>query len=289
LFLFEKQAIFAQICKMKIKKILAISIICLFAIILIQSCATTKRNLVYFSNLPDSIAYKVNINNELKPRLGPGDALAIKVTTLNPDANILFNSGSLPMNNQSTGISSGVSSTAVLPDGYVVDNNGEIDFPVLGKVKLEGLTLEEAQNLIAQKVAQSAKKPIVNIRILNFKVTVIGEVARPGSFTISNNRINVLEALGLAGDMTPYAVRENVLVIHEKEGVRSMERLDLTDKKVFNSPFFYLQQNDIVYVQPENKLKVKQANPGRFQIWSLVISSLSTLALSIYYISHSNN
>ena len=289
MFLFEKQAIFAQICKMKIKKILAISIICLFAIILIQSCATTKRNLVYFSNLPDSIAYKVNINNELKPRLGPGDALAIKVTTLNPDANILFNSGSLPMNNQSTGISSGVSSTAVLPDGYVVDNNGEIDFPVLGKVKLEGLTLEEAQNLIAQKVAQSAKKPIVNIRILNFKVTVIGEVARPGSFTISNNRINVLEALGLAGDMTPYAVRENVLVIHEKEGVRSMERLDLTDKKVFNSPFFYLQQNDIVYVQPENKLKVKQANPGRFQIWSLVISSLSTLALSIYYISHSNN
>lgn len=270
---------------MSIKWLSSISLI--FIIFILQSCAT-KRNLIYFSNLPDSTILKEKILDKGQTTIEPGDALAIKVTTLNPDANILFNSGSLPMNNISTGVSSGVSSTAVLPDGYVVNDNGEINFPIIGRLKVAGLTKEAAQDLIANEVAKTAKNPIVNIRILNFKVTVIGEVTHPGSFTIENNKINVLEALGLAGDMTPYAVRENVLVIHEKDGVRSLKRLDLTDKNIFESPFFYLQQNDIVYVQPENNLKAKQANPNKFQLWSLLISSLSTLALSIYYISHSN-
>lgn len=265
-----------------------LSILVLFSIIFILQSCSTNRNLVYFNNLPDSTILKQKILEKNITKIEPGDALAIKVATLNPDANILFNSGSLPMSNESTGVSSGVSQTAVLPDGYVVDENGEIDFPVIGKVKIAGLTKEEAQAFIASEVAKSAKNPIVNIRILNFKVTVIGEVTKPGSFTISNNKINVLEALGLAGDLTPYAVRENILVIHERDGVRSMERLDLTDKNVFNSPFFYLQQNDIVYVQPENRLKTKQADPGRFQLWSLFVSSVSTLALTIYYISKTN-
>lgn len=271
---------------MKIKRFTFLCLLAIIFLAFLQSCAT-KRNLVYFSNLPDSTILQQRILEKSATTIEVGDALAIKVTTLNPDANILFNSGSLPMNNQSTGVSSGVSTTAVLPDGYVVDENGDIDFPVLGKIKLKGLTKEQAQQLISEKVSITAKNPIINIRILNFKVTVIGEVAKPGSFTIPNNKINVLEALGMAGDMTPYAVRENVLVIHERDGIRSMQRLDLTDKNVFKSNFFYLQQNDIVYVQPENTLKAKQANPGRFQLWSLLISSISTLALTIYYISHS--
>lgn len=253
---------------------------------ILQSCAI-KRNLVYFSNLPDSTILQQEILSQTPTTIEVGDALSIKVATLNPDANILFNSGSLPMSNQSTGVSSSVSSTAVLSDGYLVDENGNIDFPILGKIKVEGLTKEQAQVMISREVAKTAKDPIVNMRISNFKVTVIGEVAHPGSFPIPNNKITVLEALGLAGDMTPYAVRENVLIIHEKGGKRFYQRLDLTDKDVFKSPFFYLQQNDIVYVQPENKLKVKQANPGRFQIWSLLISSISTLAITIYYLSKS--
>lgn len=248
-------------------------------ILLFQSCAT-KRNLVYFSNLQDSVTYTEAITNYVKPKIQPGDALAIKVTTLNPDANILFNSGSLPMNNQTTGVSSGVSTTATLPDGYIVDDEGEIDFPQLGKVKLEGLTKEEAQRKIADEVAKTAKEPIVNIRILNFRVSVIGEVAHSGSFTIPNNKVNVLEALSLAGDMTPYAIRENVLVIREENGRRIVEHINFNDKNLLNSPFYNLQQNDVVYVQPVNRLKAAQAaNPALNRTLPIISTAISVLAI----------
>ncbi|HEY0299643.1 MAG TPA: polysaccharide biosynthesis/export family protein [Arachidicoccus sp.] len=266
------------------KFLLTLSVVIFSFSFLFQSCVT-KRNLVYFSNLPDSTLYREAITNQTEPVIQPNDLLNIKVATLSPDANILFNSGSLPMNNAQTGISQSADVAAV--QGYLVDQNGQIDFPVLGKITLGGLTREQARNMIAAEVAKTAKDPIVNIQIVNFKVTVIGEVAKPGMFSIANNKVNVLEALGMAGDMTPYAVRENVLIIHEKDGVRSTERLNLTDKNIFNSPFFYLQQNDIVYVQPENRLKAKQADPSRLQIWSLILSTISVLVVSIYYIAHS--
>lgn len=262
------------------------SILVLFLISIIFPSCVTNRNLIYFSNLDDSVAYNEAIKNQLDPKIQPNDILTIKVSTLSPDANILFNSGSLPISNEQTGFVQSADNSAV--QGYLVDQNGSIEFPVLGRIELAGLTREEARNLIASEVAKTAKDPIVNIQIVNFKVTVIGEVAKPGNFTIANNRVNVLEALGLAGDMTPYAVRENVLVIHESNGRRTINRLNLTDKRVFNSPNFYLQQNDIVYVQPNNRLKAKQADPSRLQIWSLIISSINVLVLSIYYISHSN-
>ncbi|UAY55468.1 polysaccharide biosynthesis/export family protein [Arachidicoccus terrestris] len=223
--------------------------------------------------------YSEVVKNRIEPRIQPGDALAIKVTTLNPDANILFNSGSLPMNNQSTGISSGVATTAVLPDGYIVDDNGQIDFPILGKISLKGLTMEEAQRTISSEVGKTAKDPITNVRILNFKVTVIGEVTHPGTFSVPNNKINVLEALGLAGDMTPYAIRNNVMVIREQNGKRYVQRINFNDKNTLNSPFYNLQQNDIVYVQPENKLKAQQANQGDFRLWSIILSGLSVLSV----------
>jgi len=245
-----------------------------------ESCATTKRNLVYFSNISDSVPYKEVINNNVQPKIQSGDALAIKVTTLNPDANILFNSGSLPMNNQTTGVSSSVSATAALPDGYIVDESGNIDFPILGKVKLTGLTKEEAEVKMTSEVAKTAKNPIVNIRILNFKVTVIGEVTHPGSFTIPNNKINVLEAIGLAGDMTPYAIRNNVMIIRENGGNRLVEHLNFNDVKVLNSPFYNLQQNDIVYVQPENKLKAAQAaNPALSRTLPIITTAISVIAI----------
>lgn len=244
-----------------------------------QSCATTKRNLVYFSDLGDSTAYEELIKNQVKPKLQSGDALAVKVTTLNPDANILFNSGSLPMNNEATGVSSGVSTTAVLPDGYIIDDNGDIEFPVIGKIRLKGLTKEEAQEKIAVEVTKTAKNPIVNIRILNFKVTVIGEVQRPGTFTIPNNKINVLEALGMAGDMTPYAIRNNVMIIREQNGERHVNYLNFNDKNTLNSPYFNLQQNDVVYVQPENDLKSQQANVNSYRWIPILTAAISALAI----------
>ena len=264
----------------------------IFAVLLLMSCGP-QRNLVYFSNLPkdgDTSA----IVNKMTPKIEKGDILGISITTLNPEYNQLFSSGAV---NQNLAAAQGTTPNTVntfnnanfdaTRNGYQVDENGQVNLPILGKVDMAGLTRKEAQDKITMEVAKTAKDPIVNVKFLNYKVTVIGEVARPGSFTIPDDRVNVLEALGMAGDMTPYAVRENVLIVREKDGQRNMARLNLTDKNVFKSPCFYLQQNDVVYVQPENKLKTRQANAQRFQIWSIIISSVSVLATTIYYISRS--
>lgn len=283
--------------KMNKKHFLTLCVFFFVLSFLFQSCAT-KRNLVYFSNLPDSTVYSQAIVNQVEPTIQPNDILNIRVATLSPDANILFNSGSLPMTNQlitSSAAGSSAAQITSLPQagtvvqGYQVDADGNINFPIIGKVKVVGFTQSQAQNAIAQEVAKTAKDPIVNVQILNFRISVIGEVAHPGMFSITNNRVNVLEALGMAGDMTPFGVRERVLVIHEKDGQRSMQWLNMTDKNVFNNPDFYLQQNDVVYVQPNNKLKARNTDPTRFQLWSIIASSVSVLALTIYYISRTKN
>lgn len=253
--------------------------------LLLQSCAT-KRNLVYFSNLSDSTAYQEAIQNQVQPKIQPGDALAIKVTTLNPQSNILYNSGSVPLmsgtdnSGQSTALPiGGQIGSATLADGYIVDNEGNINFPLLGKVALNGLTIDQAQQKMTDLISKTDKGVIVNISIQNYKVTVIGEVTRPGTFTVPNDKVNVLEALGMAGDMTPYAVRDNVLVVREKDGQRTMQRLNLNDKAVFQSPFFYLQQNDVVYVQPENKLKAAQVDTRYITLIPIITAAISALAI----------
>lgn len=277
------------------KKTLWRSTVLILTVTLMFSSCATKRNLVYFSNLPDSTAYTEAIQNQIQPKIEVGDALAIKVTTLNPQSNILYNSGSVPLTNSGTGTSnlssaalptSGTLGNATLAEGYVVDNDGNINFPLLGKILLKGLTIDEAQQKMTDLISKTDKGVIVNISIQNYKVTVIGEVARPGSFTVPNDKVNVLEALGMAGDMTPYAVHNSVLVIREKNGLRTIQHLNLNDVNVFKSPFFYLQQNDVVYVQPYNKIKERNSDPTRFQIWTIITSSISVLALTIYYLSH---
>lgn len=264
----------------------------IFAVLFLASCGP-QRNLVYFSNLPPG-GDTAQIVNKTTPKIEKNDILGISITTLNPEYNLLFSSGAV---NQNLSAPQGTTPNTVntfnnasfdaTRSGYQVDENGQVNLPILGKINVVGLTRKEAQDKITAEVAKTAKDPIVNVKFLNYKVTVIGEVTRPGSFTIPDDRVNVLEALGMAGDMTPYAVRENVLVVREKDGQRNMARLNLTDKNVFKSPYFYLQQNDVVYVQPENKLKTRQANAQRFQIWSIIVSSVSVLATTIYYISRS--
>jgi len=229
--------------------------------------------------------YKEAIENQVQPKIEPGDALAIKVTTLNPQSNILYSSGSVPLmgngdnSAQSAGLPTGVNNSATLSNGYIVGKDGTINFPLLGSVSLEGLTIEQAQARLTELISKTDKGVIVNISIQNYKVTVIGEVTRPGTFTIPNDKVNVLEALGMAGDMTPYAVRGNVLVIRETDGQRTMERLNLNDKAVFKSPFFYLKQNDVVYVQPDNKLKADQADTRYIRLIPIITATISALAI----------
>jgi polysaccharide biosynthesis/export protein len=159
-----------------------------------------------------------------------------------------------------------------------VDKYGEINFPVLGKAALGGLTKKQATEKMTQELTRYVKHPIVNILFLNFKVTVIGEVNHPASFTVPSERINILEALGLAGDMTTFGRRENVLLLRDKNGVRSAIRLNLNDKEVLNSPYFYLQQNDILYVEPDNHTKVAQTAASNRYI-PILVATITAVAL----------
>ena len=164
-----------------------------------------------------------------------------------------------------------------------MNNSGEIDFPVIGTLRVGGLTKNEAESLIRERLRPYLKEaPIVTVRMANYKISVLGEVARPGSFTIGNEKVNVLEALAMAGDMTVYGVRSEVAVTRETDGVRTIEYLDLTSNDIFNSPVFYLQQNDVVYVKP-NKYKAQtgEISQNRSFYLSLVGTAISVATLIV--------
>lgn len=223
--------------------------------------------------------YEKDIDYVVKQKIHPGDLLSVIVSSLSPQANALFNQGViLPAGSSSMGRASGM---GVNPNeqGYLVDEAGFIVFPVLGKVELGGLTKEEAMVKLTIMLEEYLQDPIVNIRYLNYRITVIGEVTKPASYTIPSEKVTVLEALGLAGDMTAFGKRENVMVIREESGKRKISRLNLNSSEVFESPYFYLQQNDVVYVEPV-KTKAEQASLRRSNI-SIVLSAASVLAIII--------
>ncbi|MBZ4191529.1 polysaccharide biosynthesis/export family protein [Niabella beijingensis] len=262
-----------------------VCVILAFTVLAMTSCRT-NRNLVYFNNLPPE-GDTTQIVNKMAAKIEKGDILGINITTLSPEYNQLFSSGAPPQSlvtTQSSAANTTVNtyntnSFDATRSGYLVDEKGQVNLPVLGKIDIAGLTRKEAQDKITAEVAKTAKDPIVNLKFLNYKVTVIGEVARPGSFTVPDERVNVLEALGMAGDLTPYAIRENILVIREKDGTRTMQRINLTDKNVFTSPYFYLQQNDVVYVQPENNLKAKQVDASNYRWVPIATAGISAIAV----------
>lgn len=241
---------------------------------LLSSCASTKR-LIYFSNLDKATDYSKEIKNKTDAKIQPDDLLSITVSSLNPESNILFNSGVL----QSVGSSSGAgASSGRTNEGYLVDRVGDINFPVLGKIHLAGLTKEQANDLLTAKIEKSVKNPIINIKILNFRITVLGEVNRPSTFAVLSERVNLLDAIGLAGDLTVYGRRDNILVIREKDGIRSTARINLSSTDALESPIYYLQQNDIVYVEPV-KVRALQSGSSGFYLTlvTLGISLITTL------------
>jgi polysaccharide export outer membrane protein len=166
--------------------------------------------------------------------------------------------------------------------GYLVDSGGFIDFPILGRIQAAGITTAELKINLIKQLEPYLKNPVVVVRFLNFRITVLGEVFQPSSFVFPNERVTVLDALGLAGDMTPYANRTNVLVVRELNGQRSFARLNLQDRHIFESPFFFLQQNDVIYVEPlEAKTSTVRDQTQRILPWLSVISSLTTLVLTL--------
>jgi polysaccharide export outer membrane protein len=238
------------------------------------SCSSSKK-LAYFRNLDETAELRAPIGKIEEPEIQPNDLLSITVSSLNPESNILFNNGVLA----AAGGGAQVADPTRTNEGYLVDKNGNINFPVVGSIALGGLTKTQANEKITTALKSFVKNPIVNIRFLNFKITVIGEVTRPSSFNIVSERINILEALSLAGDMTPYGKRENVLIIREKDGVRTTSRVNLADKSTLTSPVFYLHQNDIVYVEPSSG-RALQASTQSFYL-PVFLTAISVLSILI--------
>ncbi|NRF37240.1 polysaccharide biosynthesis/export family protein [Pedobacter foliorum] len=241
-------------------------VLCYLVAITLSSCSR-QRNLVYFSDLKGTNENTSQVLDAGEPTILKNDILGITVNSTSPESNLLF--ASVPSNPTINGVYE--------REGYRVSSDGVIKFPVLGQVKLEGLTIGQAQALMEKELSKYVKNAIVNIKFMNFRVTVIGEVNHPSTFTVTNEKINLLEALGLAGDMTPYGKRENVLLIREVDGTRKMERVNLNSKEVLNSPYFYLKQNDVIYVEPDKAKSVEVSNNNR--LMPLIVAAISAVAV----------
>mgnify|MGYP002210111377 FL=1 len=239
-------------------------IIVLIFIIFLSSCASRKK-VVYFQDT-GNFETLVNSNNFVS-KFKVDDLVSIHVSSLNPEASAPFNLFR----------GSGVGGIQPEQVDYLVDQAGEIDFPVIGKIKIEGLSPEELRVLLRNRLSEFLKDPIINIRLRNFTVTILGEVRNPGTFPVNGEQITILEALGFAGDLTIRGVRENVLVIRDFNGTKVYNRIDLTSKKMVESPVYYLTQNDVVYIEP-NKSGIAASSLD--QRASIAISIASVLITS---------
>jgi polysaccharide export outer membrane protein len=242
-------------------------------LILFTACVNTRKA-VYFNNIQDT-----EMSADLaaiEPLIQKNDLLSISVSSLNPEASQIFNAPNITEAEVPD-----LAGRAMSVSGYLVDQHGQIQFPFLGSIQAAGLTKNQLKDHIAKSLI--SKKllidPIINIRYLNFRVTVLGEVAKPTVVHVPSEKITLLEALGLAGDMTIYAKRNNLMLIREEGGKRLVKRLNLNTTDLFDSPYYYLKPNDIVIVEPD-KARVATANPVR-QWLPLIFSGLTVAVIGL--------
>lgn len=243
------------------------------AVLMMLSSCGSRKAMVYLQ--PDSTQINTLYEQHI-PKIQPSDILTIVVTAADPRVTAPFN----PLSSISAGNVTQATDLALRPT-YTVDDQGDIMLPMLGRVHVGGLTRVEAIEKIRVELGQYIKDPGVNINFNNFRVSVLGEVARPGSFIMPTERITVLEALGMAGDLTIRGVRENVMLIREIDGNKIIHRLDLTQQNTINSPYYYLAQNDVIYVEP-NKAQINNSKLGNntniiISIAGLLITVISVL------------
>ena len=216
-----------------------------------------KENMVYMEKEKNIAESKINQAVFYGAHIQSGDVLDIKVTAFDENAVRPFNLYS--MNNSTSPGQLNGQTAQLAPQGYLVDNEGFIYFPVLGKLYIKGMTLAQLRADLEKRLLTYLAEPLVSIKQLNFNITVLGEVKKPGQYTNPSDKITVLQALGLAGDMTDYGNRTNVKLIREEEGVSKTYVIDFTDKNITSSPYYYMQQNDVLYVEPD-MIKKKSAN-----------------------------
>lgn len=240
-------------------------------ILLLFSCKSRKE-VVYYQNIDSLINTEQTNSYEIK--IQPDDLLTIIVSADDPETAIPFNLSTISV---PVAGALNVAQGQLMMQSYLVDASGTIDFPVLGKLKVGGLSRTETMHLLEVKLAKYIKNAIITIRIINFKVSVQGEVVTPGTYPISSERITLIEAISMANDLTIYGKRENILVIREVNGVKTYNRVDITKADFINTPFYYLAQNDVVYVEP-NKTRINGASVGEN---TGVIISVSSLLITV--------
>ena len=252
------------------------SFLTLGLVMLLASSCVTQQQMTYLPNASPAIMDSINAHFESQTELTirPGDALTIFVSALDQEAVVPF---ILPTVTYATPGSANVQTTPML-QYYIVDEAGDITFPVLGKLHVAGLKRPEAEELIKSRLAQQVVNPMVQVNFLGAKVTVMGEVNRPGQVTISHGRLTILDALASAGDLTPYGRRDNVLVTREVDGKLQVARVNLRNADIYTSPYYYLQQNDVIYVSPNKVRAVNSANTG---LWLSLISTALSAATVI--------
>ncbi|MGN1239742.1 MAG: polysaccharide biosynthesis/export family protein [Paludibacteraceae bacterium] len=227
--------------------------------------------MTYFREVDSTTADSVNkvFESQIDPVIKAGDALTITVSALDQEAVVPYNLPTVAF--ASPGMAQ--LTTAQSMQYYIVDAEGKIEFPVLGTLQVLGMKTTEVANMIGEKLSAQVKDPMVLVRLINAKVTVMGEVNHPGQYTMPNGRMTLLDALGAAGDLSPYGQRDNVLITRETNGKLEFCRLNLNSDELFTSPYYYLQQNDVIYVSPN---KVRAINSTNVNLWLSVISTVAS-------------
>ena len=242
--------------------------ILLFFVFILPSCAAKKR-ISYFQDFPDSarIAEAVKTVPFKNPVIKPDDVLSITIQTID-------NSVTSPVNTTNS-TAAGTQST----NGYLVNNAGEVELPFIGKIKLSGLTTSQAQDSIYEQAEKLFNHPIVNVRYANFKITVLGEVGHPSTFVLPSEKVTIFDAIGLAGDLTIYGKRDNVLLVRDSaNNNRQLVRLDLNSKNIVSSPYYFLQPNDMIYVEP-NKNRVAGTDVQQNRTLGILSASVSVISI----------
>ena len=262
------------------KNVLSFSIFALM-ILMLASCASSKK-VAYFQNAVDGVVERSEGLYDAK--IMPKDILTITVSTTNPEAATPFN---LTISNTLNATGQMYSGSGVLQT-YLVDNNGEIEYPVVGNIKVAGLTKNECQELVKSKIKAflaEDEDPIVTVRMSSYRVTIIGEVRSPGVIPVGTEKMSILEALASAGDLTIYGKRDTVMLIREEaNGQKTVHRLNLNDANIISSPYYYLQQNDIVYVEPNGVQAKNSAIGSSTTIWFSfvgIVTSVASLLVNI--------
>ena len=237
-----------------------------------SSCNLGKK-IPYFKDIPADTTGAVLANKPLsysEPTIKPNDILSITIQTIDPSTPTAFSG------NAGGGISSMGANGGTQVSGYLVDNKGEVELPLIGRLKLQGMTTIQARDTIRSIATRYYVDPAVNVRYMNYIITVLGDVSNPGAYTAQSERVSILDAIGMAGDLSITAKRENIMLIREENGQKMFYRVDLTKSDLVSSPYFYLKTGDVIYVEP-NKAKAKNAtlDSTRDRYISYVLSTIS--------------